>query len=144
MFSHSAYDVYSLLSGHYTHVLGSTVFTLFNFRYIKKTQFSVGQRVALALEQLSGNQHQLALISITTWGIWALKLLAFVLFCIFASGLPAFDALMSIIIADLSSILPIHGFAGTGTFEGLLYWVGCKLERRLTHYYRPLFSYTFI
>ncbi|MDO6719166.1 lysylphosphatidylglycerol synthase domain-containing protein [Psychrosphaera sp. 1_MG-2023] len=85
---------------------------------LKKTQFSVGQRVALALEQLSGNQHQLALISITTWGIWALKLLAFVLFCIFASGLPAFDALMSIIIADLSSILPIHGFAGTGTFEG--------------------------
>lgn len=94
---------------------------------LKQSRYSVCQKVALALAHISNNRNQMAVVSILTWGIWALKLLAFVLFCMFVSGLPALDALMSIIAADLSSILPIHGFAGTGTFEGAFVLGGLPL-----------------
>ena len=68
-----------------------------------------------------GRYSRLVLV---TLAIWATKLGAFVCFLLFTSQLNAYQAITGILGADLSSILPIHGIAGTGTFEGFFVLAG--------------------
>ncbi|MBR9793156.1 MAG: hypothetical protein GYB58_15550 [Gammaproteobacteria bacterium] len=57
-------------------------------------------------------------IALLTLCSWLSKLTAFVLIVLGISGLSFHTALLGIVGADLSSVLPIHGVAGSGTFEG--------------------------
>ncbi|EWH08223.1 hypothetical protein DS2_18438 [Catenovulum agarivorans DS-2] len=52
--------------------------------------------------------------------IWLVKLAALGLILQFFIPLPPAQALFAVISADLSSILPIHGIAGSGTFEAAI------------------------
>lgn len=101
----------------------------FSFAFIKplakllsfifaKLPLTICQNIAKAMNEQIALEGQLARIYFITWLIWSVKLLAFVLFCQLVSNLPSAELLFNIIVADLSSVLPIHGFAGTGTFEG--------------------------
>ncbi len=49
---------------------------------------------------------------------WSLKLTAYAVIIITVMDINFFSAVFASIIGDLSSILPIHGFAGTATYEG--------------------------
>ncbi|WP_016954046.1 lysylphosphatidylglycerol synthase transmembrane domain-containing protein [Catenovulum agarivorans] len=62
----------------------------------------------------------LARIYLLTVLIWLVKLSALCLILQFFIPLPSAQALFAVISADLSSILPIHGIAGSGTFEAAI------------------------
>lgn len=57
-------------------------------------------------------------ITLLTFLIWIFKLSAFVGLCWQLSNISVQQIILSVVAADLSSVLPIHGIAGTGTFEG--------------------------
>lgn len=84
----------------------------------KLLPWSFCQNIGQTLRQQRSNTKQLRTMLLLTWSIWLSKLLAFVGFCLLLTDINAFRVLFSIVVADLSSVLPIHGFAGTGTFEG--------------------------
>lgn len=52
--------------------------------------------------------------------IWSVKLLALALIMLAFIELPFYQALFAVISADLSSVLPIHGLAGSGTYEAAM------------------------
>ncbi|WP_440903823.1 lysylphosphatidylglycerol synthase transmembrane domain-containing protein [Catenovulum sp. SX2] len=62
----------------------------------------------------------IARIYLLTALIWLVKLSALCLILQFFIPLPSAQALFAVISADLSSILPIHGIAGSGTFEAAI------------------------
>lgn len=75
-------------------------------------------KIRETLSQLptSGNTYfKIAMLTLTSW---MSKLTAFVLIVLGISDLSFQTALLGIVGADLSSVLPIHGVAGSGTFEG--------------------------
>lgn len=51
---------------------------------------------------------------------WASKLLAFTLVLQHFTGAAAWQAMVGVIGAELSSVLPVHGVAGAGSYEGAL------------------------
>ena len=63
-------------------------------------------------------------IVLTTYAVWLTKLLAFLGVVMQLSQLTLVQAVTSVAVADLSSILPIHGVAGSGTFEGAFVLAG--------------------
>jgi uncharacterized membrane protein YbhN (UPF0104 family) len=52
--------------------------------------------------------------------VWVTKLSALTLMMLSFIDLPGSQGLLAVIFADLSSVLPIHGLAGSGTFEGAM------------------------
>lgn len=52
--------------------------------------------------------------------LWSLKLVVLMLVVQHFIAIPGLQGLLGIIFADLSSVLPIHGLAGAGTFEGAM------------------------
>ncbi|MBR9884748.1 MAG: UPF0104 family protein [Oceanospirillales bacterium] len=52
--------------------------------------------------------------------LWSLKLFVLMLVIQHFIDIPGVQGLLAIIFADLSSVLPIHGLAGAGTFEGAM------------------------
>lgn len=52
--------------------------------------------------------------------LWSLKLVVLMLVVQYFIDIPGLQGLLAIIFADLSSVLPIHGLAGAGTFEGAM------------------------
>ena len=54
--------------------------------------------------------------------VWLVKLSALVAITLSFLPLPFFTGSIAVIVADLSSVLPIHGLAGSGTYEGAM-WI---------------------
>ncbi|MCV6611777.1 MAG: flippase-like domain-containing protein [Amphritea sp.] len=81
-------------------------------------------KLADAIEALPTRGHHFSAIVITTYAIWMTKLLAFLGVVLQLSELTLAQAVTSVAIADLSSILPIHGVAGSGTFEAAFVLAG--------------------
>ncbi len=52
--------------------------------------------------------------------IWSIKLAALTLIMLAFIDIPGMQGLFAVISADLSSVLPIHGLAGSGTFEAAI------------------------
>ena len=52
--------------------------------------------------------------------IWSIKLIALTLIMLAFIDIPGMQGLFAVISADLSSVLPIHGLAGSGTFEAAI------------------------
>lgn len=52
--------------------------------------------------------------------LWSLKLVVLMLVVQHFIDIPGLQGLLAIIFADLSSVLPIHGLAGAGTFEAAM------------------------
>ncbi|HCB10027.1 MAG TPA: hypothetical protein DEO96_10435 [Alteromonas sp.] len=75
-------------------------------------------KIRETLTQLPTSGKTYFTIALLTLCSWLSKLTAFVLMVLGISGLSLHIALLSIVGADLSSVLPIHGVAGSGTFEG--------------------------
>lgn len=66
-----------------------------------------------------------------TWTvlIWASKLVALATLVRALSGLPLDVSLLATLGAEISSLLPVHGIAGSGTFEAAFVAVGALVER---------------
>ena len=78
-------------------------------------------------EQLQGLRHYapanrwmlIKLYGITIT-VWCSKLLAFTVIMLSFLDIPVAQGVLAVISADLSSVLPIHGLAGSGTFEAAM------------------------
>ncbi len=81
-------------------------------------------KLAQALAVLPTRGGHFGAIVLTTYAIWLTKLLAFLGVVLQLSELTLTQAVTSVAIADLSSILPIHGVAGSGTFEAAFVLAG--------------------
>ena len=102
--------------------------------------FDQGKRLLVWLLQKAGNTKldklaaeftllptrggHFSAIVLTTYGVWLTKLLAFLGVVLQLSDLTLAQAVTSVAVADLSSILPIHGVAGSGTFEAAFVLAG--------------------
>ncbi|WP_299195138.1 lysylphosphatidylglycerol synthase domain-containing protein [uncultured Amphritea sp.] len=81
-------------------------------------------KLAQAFAALPTRGGHFAAIVLTTYAVWLTKLLAFLGVVLQLSQLTLTQAVTSVAIADLSSILPIHGVAGSGTFEAAFVLAG--------------------
>ncbi|WP_428034870.1 lysylphosphatidylglycerol synthase domain-containing protein [Amphritea sp.] len=81
-------------------------------------------KLAQALAVLPTRGGHFGAIVLTTYAIWLTKLLAFLGVVLQLSELTLTQAVTSVALADLSSILPIHGVAGSGTFEAAFVLAG--------------------
>lgn len=86
-------------------------------KWIENSNVRLFVRVSEALKIAVSSPTKFYYVCVLTLLTWLAKLAAFVLFCVFCSGIEPLAALISIVVADLSSVLPIHGIAGSGTFE---------------------------
>lgn len=93
-------------------------------RLLRCISHSKLQKLADALMQLPTRGQHFSAIVVTTYAIWITKLLAFLGVVLQLSELTLAQAVTSVAIADLSSILPIHGVAGSGTFEAAFVLAG--------------------
>lgn len=79
------------------------------------------QRLAPVLQTLANtapqNTSQFARVILWTFLSWGCKLGALVMITRALQSLSAFEALAGVLGAELSSILPVHGIAGSGSFE---------------------------
>ena len=96
------------------------------FHWFKpKLPTKISQKLAL-LDNQSFRKHAhsnrvfLVSLYLQTAVIWSVKLFALCLILLFFIPLDFSQALLAVISADLSSILPIHGIAGSGTFEAAI------------------------
>jgi uncharacterized membrane protein YbhN (UPF0104 family) len=64
-----------------------------------------------------GNALRLYAVTAT---VWTTKLAALTVLATLFIDIPGTRGLLGVIAADLSSVLPIHGLAGSGTFEGAM------------------------
>jgi hypothetical protein len=80
--------------------------------------------LAQAFHDLPTRGGHFGAIVITTYAVWLTKLLAFLGVVLQLSQLTLAQAVTSVAVADLSSILPIHGVAGSGTFEAAFVLAG--------------------
>lgn len=74
-------------------------------------------KIKQTVSQLPTNGKTYFILTFLTLTSWMSKLTAFVMILLGLSDLNFTTALLGIVGADLSSVLPIHGFAGSGTFE---------------------------
>ena len=81
-------------------------------------------KLAQAFSDLPTRGGHFGAIVLTTYAVWLTKLLAFLGVVLQLSQLTLAQAVTSVAIADLSSILPIHGVAGSGTFEAAFVLAG--------------------
>ncbi|MBR9868935.1 MAG: hypothetical protein GYB20_06420 [Oceanospirillales bacterium] len=81
-------------------------------------------RLAQTFAVLPTRGGHYAAIVLTTYAVWLTKLLAFLGVVMQLSQLTLVQAVTSVAVADLSSILPIHGVAGSGTFEAAFVLAG--------------------
>ncbi|MDR9498477.1 MAG: lysylphosphatidylglycerol synthase transmembrane domain-containing protein [Hydrogenovibrio sp.] len=93
---------------------------LLTFALKRRLQRWNRQRSARLDQALAGLPHRLGLL-IQLWGLtwlnWGVKLVLFILVIQAMSDVPATIALAAAIGGELSSVLPIHGIAGFGTYE---------------------------
>jgi len=66
------------------------------------------------------NTAQLGIVYLQTILLWSCKLIALSIVLISFINVGFWQALFGVISADLSSVLPIHGVAGTGTYEAAM------------------------
>jgi len=72
------------------------------------------------LQALPGRGMPFAEVYAWTLVTWATKFLAFTLVLQHFTGLPLWQAITGVIGAELSSVLPLHGVAGAGSYEAAL------------------------
>lgn len=76
------------------------------------------------IENLLASTPELLPLSPRLYGltmlIWSVKLAALAFILIIFLPIPFTQALLGVITADLSSVLPIHGLAGSGTYEAAM------------------------
>ncbi len=72
------------------------------------------QQLTTAVPQLPGQIVQLYLLTVLSW---LTKLIAFAVVLQQVAGLASWQALAGALGAELSSVLPIHGIAGAGSYE---------------------------
>ncbi|SER16430.1 Lysylphosphatidylglycerol synthase TM region [Amphritea atlantica] len=82
------------------------------------------QQLAQTFAVLPTRGGHFSAIVIVTYAVWLTKLLAFLGVVLQLSQLTLVQAVSSVAVADLSSILPIHGVAGSGTFEAAFVLAG--------------------
>ena len=82
------------------------------------------ERLSTEFSALPTRGGHFSAIVLTTYGVWLTKLLAFLGVVLQLSDLTLAQAVTSVAVADLSSILPIHGVAGSGTFEAAFVLAG--------------------
>lgn len=85
---------------------------------LQRLHHPLANKICATLSQLPTSGRRYFNIAMLTLISWMSKLSAFVLIVIGISELSFQTALLGIVGADLSSVLPIHGVAGSGTFEG--------------------------
>ncbi|WP_296050212.1 lysylphosphatidylglycerol synthase domain-containing protein [uncultured Alteromonas sp.] len=85
---------------------------------LRRTHQPLLVKLRETLAQLPTKGKTYVIIALLTLTSWLSKLSAFVLIVLGISELSFHTALLGIVGADLSSVLPIHGVAGSGTFEG--------------------------
>lgn len=78
------------------------------------------EKVAQLTASLPAIQPIKVQLYLLTMLIWSVKLAALTLIMLAFIDLPAHQALFAVISADLSSVLPIHGLAGSGTYEAAM------------------------
>jgi uncharacterized membrane protein YbhN (UPF0104 family) len=71
----------------------------------------------LTLEQIPARFGQHVLCYVWTAVSWSAKVYAFTLILLHFIGLPSWQAVLGVIGGELSSVLPVHGIAGTGSYE---------------------------
>jgi len=81
-------------------------------------------KLAVEFSNLPTRGGHFGAIVLVTYAVWLTKLLAFLGVVLQLSQLTLTQAVTSVAIADLSSILPIHGVAGSGTFEAAFVLAG--------------------
>jgi len=81
------------------------------------------------LEQAPRSPRLIARSAAWTVLIWTSKLVSLAMIVRALSGLPIDVALLSTLGAEISSLLPVHGIAGSGTFEAAFVAVGALVER---------------
>jgi len=96
----------------------SELLKLLTLRTIRNSHQPALIKIRDTLTQLPTSGKTYFTIALLTFYSWLSKLTAFVLIVLGISGLSFHTALLGIVGADLSSVLPIHGVAGSGTFEG--------------------------
>ena len=96
----------------------SELLKLLTLRLIRNSHQPALVKIRDTLTQLPTSGKTYFTIALLTLCSWLSKLTAFVLIVLGISGLSFHTALLGIVGADLSSVLPIHGVAGSGTFEG--------------------------
>jgi uncharacterized membrane protein YbhN (UPF0104 family) len=77
----------------------------------------VGVVTSLLLETAPTENGRFARAYLWTLLSWGSKLTAFTLVMVSFTGLPPATALVGVLGAELSSVLPVHGVAGTGSYE---------------------------
>tara|TARA_B100000700_G_scaffold328361_1_gene445940 strand:- start:1107 stop:2054 length:948 start_codon:yes stop_codon:yes gene_type:complete len=95
----------------------SELLKLLALRLLRSAHQPILVKIRDTLEQLPTTGKTYFTIALLTLCSWLSKLTAFVLIVLGISGLSFHTALLGIVGADLSSVLPIHGVAGSGTFE---------------------------
>lgn len=85
---------------------------------LRRFHHPLAVKICDTLSQLPTSGRRYFNIAMLTLISWMSKLSAFVLIVVGISDLSFQTALLGIVGADLSSVLPIHGVAGSGTFEG--------------------------
>lgn len=96
----------------------SELFKLLILRLLSHSHQPILVKIRNTLTPLPTSGKTYFTIALLTLCSWLSKLTAFVLIVLGISGLSFHTALLGIVGADLSSVLPIHGVAGSGTFEG--------------------------
>ena len=69
------------------------------------------------IEGIPGQERQVALDLLLSWGAWGIKLAALAAVFALLAGLPMTAALLGAIGGDLSTVLPLHTPGGFGTYE---------------------------
>ncbi|AWB66844.1 hypothetical protein C2869_10550 [Saccharobesus litoralis] len=87
-------------------------------------------KLANSLSDLPTQGKPFYKVVLTTYVIWLAKIVAFLGLVLHVSDLSPLTATLSIVLADLSSVLPIHGLAGTGTYEGAFVLGSAWLEAK--------------
>ncbi|GGK65505.1 lysylphosphatidylglycerol synthase domain-containing protein [Amphritea balenae] len=81
-------------------------------------------KLAQAFTALPTRGGHFGAIVLSTYAVWITKMIAFLGVVLQLSDLTLAQAVTSVAVADLSSILPIHGVAGSGTFEAAFVLAG--------------------
>ncbi len=104
-------------------IIGLIVAPLVAWRYIGfiSIEWSLMQKIMNTLSKNSPGSFVIALkLYILTAIIWIAKLSALTVIMLSFIDLPSLEGVFAVIFADLSSVLPIHGLAGSGTYEAAM------------------------
>jgi hypothetical protein len=87
---------------------------------LSRREDRVSRLLGTVLVHLPASRLRYTRIVLSTVVTWAAKLAAFLWLAMLFTGLPAAQAMLGVAAGELSSVLPVHGLAGAGTYEGAM------------------------